>query len=149
MSSSRSQAATSGELASCQSPEAADGEVVTSTLDGELGIITNSAEGPASNKVGTDLKPASGEVVAAFACAGTPVSISGSVIGQLPRNSMKLTSALKFVASSKGIQKPARFEDEPEDALLSKFGESGVLEHTGMTLTMVQTNKEVEVNSVV
>jgi hypothetical protein len=139
-----------GEAGPCQSIEAAEGEVVTSTLGGELGVIKASTEGPLKNLIGMDLKPTSGEVVAAFACGGTPVLVTGSVIGEVPRNAMKLSTTPKFVASTKGIQKPTRFEGGEEDVLLTKLGESGPFEHTGLKLTMIQTNEEkVEINSVV
>jgi len=138
-----------GELGSCQSIEAAEGEVALTTLEGKLGVITTSLEGPLKNKIGTDLKPASGEVVAAFACAGMPVLVTGSVIGEVPRNAMKLSATLKFVASSKGVQNPTRFEGGEEDVLLTKLGEGGALEQTGLKLAVILTNEEkVEVNSV-
>ncbi len=137
-------------VGSCQSSEAASGEVALNALEGELGVIATSTEGPLKNKIGTDLKPASGMTLAAFACAGTPVLVTGSVIAEVQRDSMKLTASLKFVASSKGIQKPTRFEDGEEDVLLTKLGESGAVEQSGLKMTTVQTNEEkVEVNSVV
>jgi FG-GAP repeat/IPT/TIG domain len=135
---------------SCQSSDAAEGEVVLTMLEGELGVIATSPQGPIKNKIGTDLRPASGEVVAAFACAGMPVLVTGSVIGEVPRNAMKLGATVKFVASTKGSQKPTRFEGGEEDVLLTKIGEGGAFEQTGLKITMIQTNEEkVEVNSVV
>ena len=86
-----------GETGSCQSTGAAEGEVRSSTLVGELGVIKTSTEGPIKNLVGTDYKPASGETVAAFSCAGTAVSVTGSVIGELKRDSMVTKAAVKFV----------------------------------------------------
>jgi hypothetical protein len=136
-----------GELGSCQSSGAAEGEVVSATLDGELGVIKKSVEGPIKDVIGTDLKPVSGDVVAAFACAGTTVAVTGSVIGEVKRDGMASTAPIKFV-QSKGVQKPTRFEGGEEDVLLTKLGE-GAPEHSGLTLTLSQTNEEkVEVNSV-
>src|SRR5271165_5271939 len=136
-------------LGSCQSLAAAEGEVVLTVLEGELGVTATSTGGPLKNKIGTDLKPASDDVVAAFACGGTPVLVTGSVIGEVPRNSMKLSTTPTFIATTKGTQKPTRFEGGEEDVLLTKLGEGGAFEQTGLKLAMVQTNQEkVEVNSV-
>ena len=138
-----------GELGSCQSIKAAEGEVVLTTLDGELGVIATSAEGPTQNKIGTDLKPASGEVVAAFSCGVTPVLVSGSVIAQVPGDQMKLSPAMTLAATAKGVQKPSRFEGGEEDVLVTRLGEASA-EQSGLSMKIVQTNEEkVEVNSVV
>jgi hypothetical protein len=121
---------------------------VTDVLDGELGIITASSEGPAKNKIGLDLKPASGDTVAALECGSTSVSIDGEVIVQLSVNKMVLTQTLKY-SQSKAIEKPTKFEGGPEDVLQTKLG-AGVFEQTGMTLTSILTNEEdVEVNSII
>ncbi|HEV7584617.1 MAG TPA: IPT/TIG domain-containing protein [Solirubrobacteraceae bacterium] len=136
-----------GALGSCQSSGAGEGEVASSSLAGELGTIKTSSEGAAKNLVGTDLEPATGEVFAAFACAGTPVRVTGSVIGEAKRNSMTALGTLKFL-QSKGVQKPTRFVGGEEDDLLSAFGE-GAPEHSGLNLTAVQGDEEkVEVNSI-
>jgi hypothetical protein len=136
-----------GELGSCQSSAAAEGEVVTATLQGELGVIKKSLEGPIKNTIGTDLKPVSGEVLAAFACAGSPVSVTGSVIGEVKRDAMLSKAPIKFV-QTKGIQKPTRFEGGAEELLVTKLGE-GPSEHSGLSFTVNQTDEEkVEVNSV-
>jgi hypothetical protein len=129
-----------GELGSCQSTGAAEGEVVSVPLNGELGVIKTSKVEPAKNTVGADLKPSSGEVVAAFACAGTPVLVRGSAIATVTKNSMTLKPVLKF-AISKGKQNPTRFEGAEEDVLLTKLGESGAFEHSALSLTMIQTNE--------
>jgi hypothetical protein len=135
---------------SCQSLDAASGEVVLNTLQGELGVIATSTEGPLKNKIGIALRPASGTVVAAFACASTPVLVTGSVIGEVPRDAMAVSAVVKFVSSTKGAQKPARFEGGEEDVLQTKLGEVAPAEQTGLKLTMSQTSEEkVEVNSVV
>ncbi len=137
-----------GETGTCQSAGAALGEVRSSALVGQLGVIKASAEGPAKDLVGNDYLPAAGETFAAFSCAGTPVSVTGSVIGELKRNAMVTTAPVKFV-QSRGQQKPMRFEGGPEDVLLSKLGE-GAAQRSGLGLTSNQTSEEkVEVNSVV
>src|SRR5207244_1421427 len=113
-----------GELEKCESPSAAEGEVASATLQGELGVVTTSSEGPVKNKIGLDLKPASGETVAEFSCAGVPVLVTGSVIVEVKANSMLSKVTLKY-AASKGVQKPSRFEGGAEDVLHTKLGEGG------------------------
>jgi hypothetical protein len=137
------------ELGSCTGSGAAEGEIKTSTLSGELGVITTSTEGPAKNKIGLDLKPASGETVAEFTCAGVPVLVTGSVIVEVKANSMLAIATLKYVGA-KGKQKPSKFEGGPEDVLHTTLGETGSPEKSVLTLTTIQMNEEkVEVNSVV
>ena len=136
-----------GELGSCQSSAAAEGEVVTATLDGELGVIKKSLEGPIKNTIGTDLRPVSCEVLATFVCAGSPVSVTGSVIGEVKRDAMLSKAPIKFV-QTKGVQNPRRFEGGVEEVLLTKLG-GGSSEHSGLSFTVNQTDEEkVEVNSV-
>jgi Tol biopolymer transport system component len=136
-----------GATEDCQSSGAKEGEVVTDALDGELGVITVSSEGPAKNKIGLDLKPASEEAVAAFECGTTVVSIDGSVIVQLSVNKMVLTQTLKY-SQSKAVQKPTKFEGATEDVLDTRLG-TGVFEQTGLTLTSTLTNEEdIEINSI-
>jgi hypothetical protein len=101
----------------------------------------------AKNAIGTDLKPASGEVVAEFACAGTPVTVSGAVIVEVKRDAMDSTVTLKFTVV-KGVQKLTRFEGGPEEVLHVKIGEAAAVP-AGLTLTTIQTNEErIEANSV-
>jgi hypothetical protein len=136
-----------GATESCQSSGRNEGEVVTDALDGELGVITASSEGAAKNRVGLDLKPASGEAVAAFECGAMEVSIDGSVSVPVSVNRMALTQALKYTRS-KAVQKPVRFEGGSEDVLQARLG-TGSFEQTGLTLTSTLTNEEkVEINSV-
>jgi hypothetical protein len=131
---------------SCASSGAAEGEVVTSVLRGELGVISKSIEGPTKNKIGTDLKPASGEMIAQFACAGVPVTVSGAVIVEVKRNTMATKVTLKF-GELKGVQKPTSFEGGPEEGLQVAIGEAAPVQ-AGLSLTTIQTNEEkVEANS--
>jgi len=126
-------------VGSCQSAGGAPGEIVSTTLTGELGMI----EG---GKTGLDLRPAGGEVLAEFSCADVPVQVTGSVIVQVKPNSMLSTDTLKF-AQTRGVQHPTHFEGGPEDVLDVKIGEK--TEQAGLASTLVQTNEEeVEANSV-
>jgi hypothetical protein len=139
-----------GATEACQSSEAAEGEIVTSTLGGELGIVQASTGGAVKNLIGMDLAPTAGEVLAVFACGATPVVITGSVIAKVTaKNAMKLQNTLIFAATARGIQNPTRFEGGQEEVLHAKFGAGGISEAAGLKLTLIQTNEEkVEVNSV-
>ncbi|HEX3511206.1 MAG TPA: IPT/TIG domain-containing protein [Solirubrobacteraceae bacterium] len=140
---------TLGTSGACQSPGKASGEISTTTLDGTLGVITKSAEGPAKNKIGIDYRPASGEQVTEFGCPGTHAAVDGSVIAEVPKDSMLTAATIKFT-QAKAVQKPVRFEGKPEDVLSAFFGEDGPFEPAGLLFTDVQTSEEkVEVNAVV
>lgn len=52
----------------CTTASHTAGEVAWKTLEGGLGIITTSKEGPAKNKIGLALVPVGGGSVAEFAC---------------------------------------------------------------------------------
>jgi alpha-tubulin suppressor-like RCC1 family protein len=126
----------------CTSAGAAEGEVQTSTLAGALGWKNASTSAPA-----LDLAASSGEVVAEFSCAGTPVTIVGSVIVGVEKNTMQTTSTLKYEATG-GKQKPEHFDEEPNDVLETSFG--GAFEQTGLVVTTTQTNEEeVEINAAI
>ncbi len=136
-----------GALASCQSSGAAEGEVVTSVLEGELGVIRTGATA-AKDLLGLELEPATGEVFATFTCGGVPVSVSGAAIAEVKADKM-LTQGTWKLAQAKGVQKPARFAGGPEALLRAKLGE-GASEQAGLALVVLQSAEEaVEANSVV
>jgi FG-GAP repeat len=117
-------------------------------LYGRLGIVKEEAEA-SKDKIGIDLKPASGEVIAQFECESTALMLKGSVILEGKANSMLSSMTLK-AAQSHGIQKWTHFVGGKanEDTLEAKIG-AGSFEQAGLSLTTVQTNEEkVEVNSV-
>lgn len=133
---------------SCRSTGAAEGTIVTHTLEGVLGVEELAAE-PVNYKIGEDIYPIGHTgPVADFTCAGVAMSISGSIISPLTANSMKLTLQVKTKAL-KGKQKPESFAGGPSQVLMSQI-EAGTPEQAGETLTTVQTNEEkMEINSVV
>ena len=100
------------EGAKCTSAGAATGEVVTSSLEGELGWkeILHS-------QVALALFP-TGEVgpFAEFKCGSTAVVIVGSVLVPVTADAMSTTSVMEYVAV-KGDQKPQKFEGGLEDVL--------------------------------
>jgi hypothetical protein len=133
---------------SCHSSGQPAGTIVTTTLEGTLGLIEPGAEA-AEDQIGERLYPTGGgTLIASFSCEGLPVSISGSLIGQVQSNVMKLTDTVKFKQSS-GKQMPEAFFGEPATVLSTQFEEKPP-EQAGEALTTVQTNEEkIEINSVV
>jgi hypothetical protein len=132
---------------SCKSEGAATGTVVTSTLDGVLGVEELGTE-PSLDKIGEDLFPVghSGPI-GELKCGGVQMTIAGSIISPVTANAMKLTATVKSKAV-KGKQRPENFVEEPPEVLMTTI-ESGTPEQGGETLTVNQTNEEkVEINSV-
>ncbi len=124
----------------CSSAGAGAGEVLSSPLEGVLGIEKLGASA-SKDKIGLDLFP-TGKVgsLLEFTCGASGVSIRGSVIVPLKANAMSLSSALKF-KSSKGKQKPEGFLGGPKD-VLEESVDGGAFEQAGLTLTATQTNEE-------
>lgn len=133
--------------AKCTSAAAKEGEVVTKTLQGELGVIKVGTEA-AKNEIGLDLKAAPGSNLAEFSCGTLPGIWRGSIIVALKANKNALTQTLKFTEKT-GKQKPEAFEGQAKDVIESSLGEAA-FEQSGWSLTSTMTNAEkVEVNSVV
>jgi hypothetical protein len=132
----------------CSTAGSAEGEIATRLLEGGLGVILQSKEGPAKNKIGLDLKAVGGGLIAEFACGASVFKVRGSVIVPLPSNKMLSGEVLGYTAT-KGVQKPSHFEHEANDLLEASIA-GGAFELDGLTLTSIQTNAEaVEVNTVV
>jgi FG-GAP repeat len=131
----------------CSSVGAAAGEIVTKSLEGQLGFIEREPTA-SKDKIGLDLNPAGiTGLVVEFSCGSTVVSVQGSVIVPVKANKMSVTQALKFKAS-KGRQTPERFEGVAKDILEESFN-GGTPENTGLKVSITQTSEEdVEVNSV-
>jgi hypothetical protein len=132
----------------CTSAGAGAGEVVSSSLEGVLGVEKLGAS-ESKDKLGLDLFPSgrSGSVME-FSCGSTAVTLRGSVIVPVRANKMASSSTLKFKAS-KGKQKPGSFAGEPDDVLEASIA-GAPFEAVGLTLASTQTGEEaVEVNSTV
>lgn len=131
----------------CTSILRAEGEIVTSPLEGVLGI-DHLGSTPASNRIGLELVPAGmATVFAAFGCDMTSVTLQGGVIAPVTANRMLAAAPLRYSAS-KGKQNPERFIGGPAAILQAAFGE-GAFEALGLTAAMTLTNEEgVEVNPV-
>jgi hypothetical protein len=133
----------------CTGAGAEEGEVITNTLEGVLGIEKTSTEGPAKNKIAQDLFPVGEEgALLEFSCGSTPVSVRGSVLSPVKANKMLSTATLKYAATA-GKQKPEKFEGLPKDVLETSFGEAA-FDQSGLKLTTIQTSEEkIEINTVV
>jgi hypothetical protein len=133
----------------CTSSGAAEGELVTKTLEGVIGIEKKSLEGPIKDKTAMDLFPIGGPgTLLEYTCGETAVTVRGSMLNPVAANKMLLTSTVKWNASG-GKQKPEKFEGQPKDVLETAFGE-GPFEQSALKLTTIQTNEEkIELNTVV
>jgi alpha-tubulin suppressor-like RCC1 family protein len=134
--------------AKCSSPGAAEGELVTSALEGLLGWREREA-----NKVALDLKPAGEEVRFIEATCGTAsVDIRGRVIATVTSiDKMAGTFTLTF-AQTNGKQAVEELEGEKEKEVLemsiSTVGFGAYLQ-TGLKLDSKLTNEEnLEINTV-
>ena len=132
----------------CTSTGAAEGDVVTTSLTGVLGIEKLSSEGAIKNKIALQLSPSGGGVFTEFTCpAAGPTVVRGSVLVPTATNTFALTANRAF-KSAKGKQKPEKFETGPL-AILEQSIEGQPFESVGVTSTVTQTNEEkVEINSV-
>lgn len=120
----------------CQSEGAPEGEIQTSALSGQLGVI-KAAKKPT---VGWDIKPAEGSYVATFKCGQADVALVGSVIA--PVTSVdKMTSAFVLkLKAAKGVQKPTQFEAAISDIL--GFVTNAAEEPVGLTMTSTLEEEE-------
>jgi hypothetical protein len=135
-----------GEAGSCQSGETA-GQVATTMLKGELGIISESPKGAAHDKVGLEFESESGEAIAWFSCAGTPVVVTGSVIGEVKANVMTKRPPLKFVIGKTGVQQPAHFLAGSDHFLFTQLG-GGPFERSPLSFTATLNESTEEISSV-
>ncbi|HUB36660.1 MAG TPA: hypothetical protein VL972_07540 [Solirubrobacteraceae bacterium] len=130
----------------CKSSGAAEGEIASFALEGELGI--EKLEKGKANKVALDLYPlAHAGAFFEFSCAATAVKLTGSLLVPVKADKAATTQKLKYKAS-KGVQKPASFAGEPDDELAASLN-AGAPEAAGLTLTATATFEEaVEINAV-
>ena len=130
---------------SCSSAGAASGEVLSSPLEGTLGI-TKPARSSAKNRIGLSLFPAAGDgLIAQLSCGASSVSIRGSVIAAIPAGAMLPAFGLRYEAS-KGRQKPAQFVGGAPSVLEASL-DGGAFEQAGLTLRATLLNEEaLEVN---
>jgi hypothetical protein len=130
----------------CNSEAAGEGQIVSSTLGGTLGV-TQIKHG--NSKPGLALAAAEeGQPFVAFSCGSTSALITGSVITEVTGNHPNLVEDVAF-GQSAGVQKPQSFLGGPTDVLeTSVNGAAG--EQTGLALKVQQKNEEpIEINTIV
>ena len=130
--------------AKCETTGAAQGELVTKTLEGIVGF-----EDKAADKTAFDLYPVGRTgLFIEFACISLTVAVKGSVLVPITSDKMEQSGTLKYVAT-RGHQQVEHFEGEPNDILEAKFTDRG-MEQAGQTITTTLTNEEkLELNAVV
>ena len=126
------------------------GEITTTGLVGVLGVWKKETE-EKKNKIGIDLRPASGETLYEATCPGEIKTESqrGSVIAQEnTTNSMTTFTRQKFTSEG-GTEKPQHFlAGEPATALLEAAIGGGPWEEVGWVSPMTQTTAiEVELRA--
>lgn len=128
----------------CQSPLANEGEIVTSALVGELGIVEVKK---GKIKAGIALFAAhEGSPFAVFACGATTFEVTGSVIREVVANRMTKLETNGF-GESKGMQNFESFLEGPKDVLSTSIDGSVPLQ-TGLRLKALQRSaEEIEVNT--
>jgi hypothetical protein len=132
----------------CNSVGGIEGEIVTSALEGVVGVEKIGTKTPLNDKLALELHAPVGQKVAAFSCAGLPVEVRGSVLHPITANKMLLTATEKFTAA-KGEQKPDKFAGGVVDEhTLESNTNGGPFEEAGQTITALATYEEkVEANT--
>lgn len=135
--------------AACESPGAHEGEIVTSALDGELGLVEIKKEKIVS---GLSLEAVMPSVpFTEFSCGTKKVVVTGSVIQTLKGNRMESAEVQSYGGSKKAVQFPEKFLGQEPDILESSInGEAA--EPTTLKVNAFQVNEEkeeIEVNDVV
>jgi hypothetical protein len=134
----------------CESPGHASGELETNELEGLIGW-----ENKAKKKTDLELYPAksvkSGLFIE-FECSGLVVKVRGEVLVPIKNDKMTESTTLKF-NDSKGKQKPEKWEESSEKAILeSSFSNvnAGVYEQAGQKITStVKGQEKLELNAVI
>jgi hypothetical protein len=116
----------------CQSAGAASGEIVTSSLAGSLGFVTDAVEGEQLHvSVGLDLTH-SPTLLTAECASGSKISVSGSVIAPIGAVEKMATSTTLAFSAVAGKQAPERFEEGAAQTLLATIG-AGAPAQAGLT----------------
>ncbi len=135
------------EGSSCSTAGAASGEVVTTTLEGGVGFVEK-----ASNNLGIQLAPASGETWFTATCGENSIAIKGGVIGVFnPANKTTSSFTLRFKQTA-GKQKITEFEEEgaPKESLKMSINGSFIWLTAGLGMESQTSNEEpLEANTVV
>jgi len=127
----------------CQST-ANPGEIVTSPLEGELGVVAIAHGKP---KAGLSLAAAlPGAAFAEFTCGGESIVITGSVITGVEGNQMAKVEVVSY-GGSDGLQTYEKFLEGPLDVLETSI-DGAPAEQTALRVKALQENDEaIEVNN--
>jgi hypothetical protein len=128
----------------CSSPGAAEGEIRTSTLEGEIGYDNREL-----NNVALSLSPAEeGGPFTTFVCGVTTTTVRGIVFGSIsPVNSATTSTKLAY-GGSKGKQKIEGFEGGPGN-FLEALSTGGLFVKANINGSFSVTNEEaIEINTV-
>ena len=84
-----------------------------------------------------------------FSCVGLVVKVRGHVLVPVKNDIMTSTTTLKFSATA-GKQKPEKWEESPEKAILEASFRGGPFEQAGQNIASTVTGEEkLELNAVV
>jgi len=126
----------------CQSAGAAAGEIVMSGLEGKLGFIQDDfIQNTILTKVGLAVSRPTSLLSADCGAAKTPLSVAGSVIGELTPFSLMSSSFTVLFSQASGAQAPESFEEEPAQALSLSFG-GATPEAAGLSAKVKLKNEE-------
>ncbi len=138
----------------CSTPGAKTGELVTEDVEARVGFIKKEPIATKS-KLGLELYPAksvTSGLFIEFECSGFVIKVRGKVLVPIKSDSMKTSETLKFVAS-KGKQKPEKWEESSEKAILESSFKGGPFEQSGQqitsTLKELAGEEALELNAVV
>ncbi|MCW3027895.1 MAG: hypothetical protein JWN81_1106 [Solirubrobacterales bacterium] len=125
----------------CSSMGAAEGEIVTKTLQGVLGW-----ESRAEHTVAQALFPAeAGAPIAEATCGVASLTVRGSVLAPVTEGRMSNSTIVKYVQLA-GRQRLEHFEGEPDELLEASIA-GGPFEQAGLSLSVTQTSAEaIEIN---
>jgi hypothetical protein len=118
----------------CTSPGAKTGELITNDVEALVGW-----ENKAKKKTDIELYPAksvTSGLFIEFECLGLVVKVKGKVLVPIKNDAMKTSETLKFVATD-GKQKPEKWEESKEKAILEASFKGGPYEQSGQEITSV------------
>ena len=134
----------------CSTAGAKSGELLTNNVEAIVGW-----ENKARKKTALELYPAhsvASGLFIEFECTGLVVKVRGKVLVPIKNDKMTTSETLKFKAS-KGKQKPEKWEESSEKAILEASFKGSPYEQSGQDITSVLTElageEALELNAVV
>jgi hypothetical protein len=126
----------------CTSPGQPTGTIVTSPLEGVLGVESETSGGPVNNHLAVEWGAPAGGKVTEFSCIVPSNVVRGSILHSIAENSMKLTATEQFSAS-KAHQKPEFFAGGvPGEHIFEISSAGNPFEPWGWSVTLILTNEE-------